>query len=306
MPTETTAATETTTPTTAAPAAATPPPETPPPAADDAETKALKAEALKAAAEARNLKTRLATLERERAERDKQTAAEREAEAKLLEEDPGAWLEKRAGMTRAEIHRRLTGKAETPDVAAQREIAALKAKLEEVAQGQSAKYDSLIKAQQEASEANAYRTVLGVAKSGGDDPALALAAQEIAADPRASGRWVTAWAEKEWPKYAAENGLDPSDPNEAARAAAKVIGEKALARAKSLVQNPVIAKALGLGAQSQQPPASQGNSTRTITSALAGERGPGTPDKPLSTSEREAQHRKAAERKALELLSSKG
>lgn len=299
MPADTTAApvTPEAAPATAVPVAAAP-------AAPD-EAAIHKREALKLAANERLLKQRLAAYEkadRERGEAEKMTAAERAAEEKLREEDPRAWLEKKTGLKSEDLARRLNGKAATPDVEAKREIEALKAQLAEQQRTLDEKFQGLTRAQQEASEANAYRMVLGVAKSAAEDPALTLAAQEMASDPRGSARWVTAWAEKDWPKYAAENGLDPSDSHAAAAAAAKVIGEKALARARALVQNPTIAKALGLGAQSQQPTASQGAQPRTIDAAIAASRGTGTPDKPLSSEERKSILRKNAERIALETL----
>jgi hypothetical protein len=300
MPADTTAAPVTTEAAPTAPATATPAASAP---ADEASVH--KREALKLAASERLLKQRLAAYEkadRDRGEAEKLTAAERAAEEKLREEDPRAWLEKKTGLKSEDLARRLNGKPATPDAEAKREIEALKAQLADHQRALDEKFQGLTRAQQEASEANAYRMVLGVAKAGPDDPALALAAQEMAADPRGSARWVTSWAERDWPKYAAENGLDPSDSHAAAAAAAKVIGEKALARARALVQNPTIAKALGFGAPSQQPTASQGAPPRTIDAAIAASRGTGTPDKPLSSEERKSLLRKNAERVALEML----
>lgn len=299
MPADTTAApvTPEAAPATAVPVAAAP-------AAPD-EAAIHKREALKLAANERLLKQRLAAYEkaeRERGEAEKMTAAERAAEDKLRDEDPRAWLEKRTGLKGEELARRLNGKPVAPDVEAKREIEALKAQLADQQRALEERFEGLTKAQQEASEANAFRMVSGIAKAATDDPALALAAQEMAADPRGSGRWVTAWAEKEWPKYAAEHGLDPSDQHAAAQSAAKVIGEKALAKVRQLVQNPAIAKALGLSAQSQPATASQATQPRTIDAAIAASRGTGTPDKPLSSEERKSILRKNAERIALEML----
>jgi hypothetical protein len=315
MPTETTAATTTATPVASSaapakpPASATPPTSTATPAPESAEAASLKAEALKSARELREAREKLQRYERaekERADRDRMTAKEREEEQKLLETDPHAWIEKRAGMSRAELQARLTTGKPTPETATQRRLDELAAENAAIKKSLEEREAAAERAQTEAAHRTAYTSVLAVAKGGESDPELRLAHRRLAEMGPAAGREIALWAEKEWPKYAAEKGLPPGDVNEAAKVAAKVIGAKALAELKGILQDEHIRAALMPSAQSQQPAASQGAPARTITGTLAGTRGPSAPDKPRSKSELEAELRANAERAVRERLAARG
>lgn len=298
------------TPAPAAPAATPTPAEAKPETKVEAkpdDVEALRRESLKAAREAREAREALKRYEakdRERAQAEEARKREREAEDALRDKDPGAWLERRAGMTRAELAAKLKGQQADPASKLERELAALR---EELAAEKAARVETLTKAQQqsaEAAQANAYRTVMQAAKGSED---FALAVESMKESPKAAAKWIADWAEKEWPQVAEAEGLDATDPAEAAKACAKAIAGRELARLQKLVQNPSIAKALGLGAQSQQPPASQGTKPpTTLTANLAAERSTGTPDnRPLLGYEQEAIFRKNAERKALELMAAR-
>lgn len=272
---------------------------------DDVE--ALKRESLKAAREAREAREalkRYEAKERERAAADEARKREQAEEEALRDRDPGAWLEKRAGMSRAELAAKLKGQQADPQSKLERELASLK---EELAREKAERVETLTRAQQqqaEAAQANAYRSVMTAAKGSED---LALAVESMRESPKNAAKWIADWAEKEWPKVAEAEGLDATDAGEAAKACAKAIASKELARLRKLVQNPSIAKALGLSSQSQQPPASQGaKPPTTLTATLAAERSTGTPDnRPLLPYEQEAIYRKNAERKALELVAAR-
>lgn len=263
---------ETTTP----PAAAAPPPEAKatekaPEKTESPEAQALKAEALKAAREVRELKAKLAAIEKRDADAAK-AAADRDAQRRELEalkaKDPRAWLQRAAGEDPAAFAKRLAG--DTKEAQLERTVAELRDELK-AAQDRWSQQTEAEKARQvEAAQVNAYRAVLSAAESAED---LSLAAEEIRANPTGARKWIAQWAEESWADYAREHGLDVSDPNACAKSAAKVLDERALARLTKLAQNPSIAKRLGFAVQSTQPAASQGTPPpRTITSADAGTR----------------------------------
>lgn len=303
---EATTAEQPTTATTAPAAAQTPPPADPkaaeakpPEKAESAEEKALKAEALKTARENRELKAKLAAIEKRIADEGK-TAAEREAQRRELEalkaKDPRAWLQRAAGEDPAAFAKRLAG--DTKEAQLERTVSELREELKAAQERWSQQTEAERARQMEAAQANAYRAVLSAAESAED---LSLAAEEIRANPAGARKWIAQWAEESWPDYAREHGLDISDPNACARSAAKVLDERALARFEKLKQNERIAKRLGFAVQSTQPPASQGNPPpRTITSADAGTRS-AAPANAGEVKPTSAQQDRDARRRAIEL-----
>ncbi len=281
-------------------------PATPP--ADEAA--ALKSEALKSARELREAREQLQRYqraEREAKAREAMTAKEREEEQRLLEVDPHAWLEKRAGMPRTELHRRLSGAKDTPESAQARRLEELASKTAELEKSLKEREEAAQRSEAEREQATAYRSVLGVAKAGEADPELRMAARRISEMGPAAGREIATWVAQQWPKVAAETGADPGDLAEAHKTAAKMIGQRALAEVRKLWEDPVIRAALVPADQSQRPPASQASPARTITSEIAGSRGTSAaPDKPLSRSERDAELRRHAERVVSERLAARG
>lgn len=300
----TTATAEQPTTTTAAPPATPPPAEAkadakPPEKVESAEEKALKAESLKTARENRELKAKLASIEKRIAD-DGKTAAEREAQRRELEalkvKDPRAWLQRAAGEDPAAFAKRLAG--DTKEAQLERTVSELREELKAAQERWSQQTEAERARQIEAAQANAYRAVLSAAEATED---LSLAAEEIRANPAGARRWIAQWAEESWPDYAREHGLDISDPNACARSAAKVLDERALARFEKLKQNERIAKRLGFAVQSTQPPASQGNPPpRTITSADAGTRS-AAPANAGEVKPTSAQQDRDARRRAIEL-----
>jgi hypothetical protein len=284
------------------PAAATPPPAVTPPKAPEKapagdgykpptedEWRATKAESIKAAREARDLKTRLAALEAEGKEvaRGRETsAAEQKRLAELKERNPQAWLAALAGETPEQLAARLKGQPQTPENQLRRELAEIKEALTAREKAEAARAEAESQARVEAAQTNAYRSVLSAAKG---SPELAAVADILKESPKKSAAWIANWAETQWDTYAAEHGLDASSPEEAAKACAQIIRDKEVARLKKLVQDPHIAKALGLGGQSQQPPASKGDSPRSsIDADMASRRSEGSTDagtKPLTDAE---------------------
>ena len=266
---------------------------------ESAEERALKAEALKTARENRELKTKLAALEKRIADEDK-TAAEREAQRRELEalktRDPRTWLQRAAGEDPAAFAKRLAG--DTKEAQLERTVGELREELKAALERCTQQTEAERARQIEAAQANAYRAVLSVAESAED---LSLAAEEIKANPTGARKWIAQWAEESWPEYAREHGLDVSDANACARSAAKVLDERALARLSKLAQNAAIAKRLGFAVQSSQPPASPGNPPpRTITSADAGTRS-AAPAPAGEVKLTPAQQDREARRRALEL-----
>lgn len=296
--------------TTAPNGATTPPAETPKEAPKEAkpaeteEAKRLKLEALAAARKTRELEAQLTKLrEAQKAKEEAEAKRAKDAEelTRLAEEDPGAWVERLTGMSRADLAKRLGSKGAGPEVALQRELADLKKRLEERDRAEAEKAAQAEAAAREAATSNAYRAVLTAAKGSEE---LHAASVFMSANPRGAAAWVTSWAEREWPKVAEAEGLDATDASEAAKWAAKALQDQELARLKKFVQTPSIAKALGLAVQSQQPPASQGaKPAATIDGALAGSRSAAEPtDKPLTAADRDRLAEKAAERALIERL----
>lgn len=238
-----------------------------------AELKAAKAEALKAARELRETKAKLAEIDR-REKEQAATRAQREAELKELEalkaKNPREWLQRAAGEDPAAFAKRIAAGQETAEARLQRELAELREQLKASEQKQAEAAKAAEERAREEQAATAYRFVMDAASA---DPELALAVEELREDPARARKWISGWVDRDWPTYASENGLDVTDPRECAKAVAKVIDKRALARLEKLRQNPHIAKRIGFAVQSSEPPASPGaQPPRTITSDVAGSR----------------------------------
>lgn len=264
------------------------PPEPKPEAkpAETPEAKALKLETLKLAREARELKERLATLESERKEYESKRTAEAEEMRALAERDPGAWIERLAGMPRADLAKRLQGQKASTETLLQKRLDELAGQLAERERKDAERLQKIEAQESEARRSNAYRAVVTAAKASEETHA---AAELLKLDPKGASAWVLAWADTEWPKVAEAEGLDAHDADLAAKTAAKVYQEKQLDKLRKLVQTPSIARAIGLSAQNQSPAASQGTKpAQTITADLAASRSAAEPnDRPLTASERD-------------------
>lgn len=281
-------------------------PADPKPAEDTPELKALKAEALKASRELREVKAQLAALQRREADiakdREAREAAQRELD-ELKAKDPRAWLSRAAGEPPEAFAKRIAG--DTKESQLERQILELRQTLAAQQQRFEEAQKSERVTREEATSAAAYREVLKAAEASDE---AALAAEELRRDPKAAQRWIMSWAGSEWPSVAREKGLDVNDPAACAREAAAEIDRMVLARWEKLRQNDRVAKRLGFGAvQSTEPPASPGNPPpRTITSAVAGSRSaaPATTasgDKPMTPAQRDRAARLAAISKLQEL-----
>jgi hypothetical protein len=270
------------------------------------EIRSLKAEALKAARELREVKAQLTAFQRREADlakdREAREAAQRELDD-LKAKDPRAWLSRAAGEPPEQFARRIAG--DTKESQLERQILELRQSLAAQQQRfeEAQKTDRV--SREEATSAAAYREVLKAAESSEE---AALAAEELRRDPKAAQRWIMSWAGSEWPTVAREKGLDVNDPAACAREAAAEIDRMVLARWEKLRQNERASKRLGFGAvQSTEPPASQGTQPpRTITSAVAGSRSaaPATTasgDKPMTPAQRDRAARMAAISKLQEL-----
>lgn len=263
-----------------------------------AEWDAMQLESRRAAREAREAKAKLTSLdakERDAAkEREARQAEERELE-ELKSKDPRAWLARRAGEAPEEFAKRLAGKRAGPEDELRKRLDEQAAKLEAFERAQLEREQTAKQRETETYQANAFRAVSEAAT--GD---LELAAEVLKANPAAGKAWVAGWIDKEWNAYAVEHGLDAGSAAAAAKACAEVICEKELARIERLKQYPNIAKRLGF-AQSQQPPASQGNQPPTLTRDLTGSRSAAPANTAGGSPPTEAELRRRAIAKANEL-----